>query len=127
MKDRARWVQMALRKVANVRVHFDLPKWAYVQALLARGDRRVSRTLERVATENVGWGRALRDLAVNPDYFVMRERSRDEPFPWEVLDMGVNRGFLWDEYQRALHGRESPGCPPDASCSRCGVCSPRGP
>lgn len=123
LKDRARWIQTALRKVANVRVHFDLPKWAYVQALLARGDRRAGRLLEWVAVEGKGWSQVLREIPFNPDYFVMRERARAESFPWEILDMGVKREFLWEEYQRALEGKESPGCPTDASCSRCGACS----
>ena len=123
LKEKARWIQTALRKVANVRVHFDLPKWAYVQALLARGDRRVSRLLEIVALEGKGWSQALKEVPFNPDYFVMRERSWGESFPWEILDMGIKRGFLWDEYQRALEGRESPGCPDEASCRRCGVCT----
>lgn len=122
LKERARWIQTALRKVANVRVHFDLPKWAYIQALLARGDRRVGRLLEMVALEGVGWSSALKNLPYNPDYFAVRERGKEEYFPWEILDMGVRRAFLWDEYQRAMEGKESPGCPPDPSCRRCGVC-----
>jgi radical SAM superfamily enzyme YgiQ (UPF0313 family) len=123
LKERARWIQTALRKVANVRVHFDLPKWSYVQALLSRGDRKVSRLLEMVALEGKSWSQALKDVPFNPDYVVLRERSKDEPFPWEVFEMGVKRSFLWDEYQWALQGKESPGCPTDPSCKRCGACS----
>ena len=50
LREKAKWIQKALRKVPNVRVHFDLPKWAYVQALLSRGDRRVSFFLDKVGT-----------------------------------------------------------------------------
>ena len=123
LKNRARWIQKALRKVPNVRVHFDLPKWAYIQSLLARGDRRVGLFLEKVALDGLSWSQAMRAVPFNPDFWVMRERDREELFPWEVLDCGASRSYLWDEYRRALEGRTSPPCRPDEECSRCGACT----
>lgn len=124
LKDRARWIQTALKKVPNVRVHFDLPKWAYVQALLARGDRRAARFLERVALDGDSWSQAFRNVPFNVDFWVMRERGADERFPWEIIDHGVNRKYLREEYQRALEARQSPRCEPESNCRRCGVCAP---
>jgi radical SAM superfamily enzyme YgiQ (UPF0313 family) len=124
LREKARWIQKALRKVPNMRVHFDLPKWAYVQALLSRGDRRVSVFLEKVALDGLAWGQAMRSSLLNPDYWVMRERERDEKFPWEVIDHGIDRKFLWEEYGRALQEKDSPECRPDQNCRRCGVCGP---
>lgn len=124
LKDRARWIQKALRKVPNVRVHFDLPKWAYIQALLARGDRRTGLFLEKVAAERRTWSEALRSVAHNPDFWVMRERPEKELFPWEIIDLGLQRSYLWEEYQRGLRGLSSPKCEVAANCRRCGVCAP---
>ncbi len=124
LKDRAKWIQKALNRVPNVRVHFDLPKWAYVQALLSRGDRRVSGMLEKVAAEGFSWMRAMRAAPFNPDFWVMRERNEDEKFPWEIIDHGVERSFLRDEYRRALREKPSPECDPGGNCKRCGVCGP---
>jgi len=124
LKEKGGWIQKALRKVPNVRVHFDLPKWAYVQALLSRGDRRVSSFLEKVAMDGLAWGRAMRGSPLNPDFWVMRERGRDEKFPWEVIDHGIDRRFLWGEYGCAIEGKSSPECRPDENCRRCGVCGP---
>lgn len=124
LKERARWIQKALRKVPNVRVHFDLPKWAYVQALLARGDRRTGLFLERVALEGLSWSQSMRSVPFNPDFWVMRERGQWEVFPWEIVDLGLKRDYLWEEYQRALQARQSPECQVDQSCRRCGVCQP---
>ncbi|MCE5335167.1 MAG: TIGR03960 family B12-binding radical SAM protein [Desulfobacteraceae bacterium] len=124
LKDKAKWIQTALRKVPNVRVHFDLPKWAYVQALLARGDRRVSRFLEMVALNGLSWGEAMRDAELNSDFWIMRERGRDEKFPWEVIEHGISRRYLWEELQRAFETKSSPECPRDRNCRRCGVCRP---
>ncbi|MGA7874152.1 MAG: radical SAM protein [Desulfoferrobacter sp.] len=124
LKKRAKWIQRALQKVPNVRVHFDLPKWAYVQALLARGDRRVGAFLEKVAIDRLSWTQAMRVVPFNPDFWVMRERGETEIFPWEIVDHGIKRAFLWEEYQRALLEKSSPPCPADGKCRRCGVCEP---
>ncbi len=122
MKGRAKWLKKALQKVPNVRVHFDLPKWAYVQALLARGDRRTAMFLEKVALDGLGWAQAMRTAPLNPDFWVMRERDPEESFPWEIVDLGINRSFLREEYQCALEGRKGQPCLPDEGCRRCGVC-----
>jgi radical SAM superfamily enzyme YgiQ (UPF0313 family) len=121
IKERARWIKQALQKVPNVRVHFDLPKWAYIEALLARGDRRVGRFLEKLVSERSTWTQVLKAMPFNPDFWVMRERNPDELFPWEIVDHGIDRRFLWEEYQRALQGLRSPACQPDV-CRRCGIC-----
>jgi len=124
LREKAKWIQKALRKVPNVRVHFDLPKWAYVQALLSRGDRRVSFLLDKVALDGLTWSHAMRSSPLNPDFWVMRERDREEKFPWDVIDNGIERKFLWEEYQRALQEKSSPECRPEQNCRRCGVCGP---
>lgn len=126
LKERGKRLQRALGKLANVRVHFDLPKWAYVQALLSRGDRRVAPILEKVALDGVGWSQAMRSVPTNPDFWVLRQRGKDEAFPWEIIDLGLKRAFLWEEYQRALRGESTTPCRPDENCRRCGVCTPQG-
>ncbi len=123
LKEGAKRIQAALRKVPNVRVHFDMPKWSYIQALLARGDRRTGELIERVLFGEESWTQALKRSPHNPDFWVLRERGRDEVFPWEIIDNGVKRGYLWDELQRAIEARETPECKPgDTGCKRCGVC-----
>ncbi|MDR3555135.1 MAG: radical SAM protein [Syntrophobacteraceae bacterium] len=124
LREKAKWIRKALSRIPNVRVHFDLPKWAYVQALLSRGDRRVSFFIDKVAQEHFNWAPAMRSSALNPDFWVMRERGREEKFPWEVLDPGIERNYLWEEYQRALQEKQSPECLPGPACRRCGVCGP---
>ncbi|SPF46992.1 Radical SAM domain protein [Syntrophobacter sp. SbD1] len=122
LKEKAKWIQNALRKVPNIRVHFDLPKWAYVQAMLSRGDRRVASLIDRVALDGLSWVQAMRSSPLNPDFWVMRQRERDEKFAWEVIDHGIERKFLWEEYQRALQEKSSPECRPELNCTRCGAC-----
>jgi radical SAM superfamily enzyme YgiQ (UPF0313 family) len=123
LKARLKMVSREFHGVKEVRVHTDLPKWAYVQALLARGDRRVGDLL--LAAHTKGWTRALTENPVNPDFFTLRERRPDELFPWDFIDHGLKKDYLWEEYQRALQGKETPPCRP-AVCSRCGICRGEG-
>ena len=123
LKKRLKLVAREFHGVKTVRVHTDLPKWAYVQALLARGDRRVADIL--VAAHTRGWNRALTENPINPDFFTLRERRQDELFPWDFIDHGLKKDYLWEEYQRALAGKETPPCRPEV-CSRCGVCAGEG-
>lgn len=129
LKEKARWIGRALGRVANVRVHFDLPKWAYVQALLARGDRRVADMLEKVVWEGLSWTQVFKKSPHNPDFWVSREREPDEHFPWEILDHGIKRSYLWAEYRKALEGAATEACDPRSDCTRCGACArtPPGP
>ena len=119
LKLRQKLLRQELAGVKEVRVHTDLPKWAYTQALISRGDRRVGDML-RLSLEH-GWQQALRTSPVNPDFFVTRERRPDELFPWDFLDHGLKKTYLWEEYQLALAAKESPPCRPEV-CRRCGVC-----
>ena len=124
LKKRLKLVAREFHGVKTMRVHTDLPKWAYVQALLARGDRRVADIL--LAAHEHGWSRAFKENPINPDFFTLRERRADELFPWDFIDHGgLKKAYLWEEYQRALEGKETPPCQPEV-CSRCGVCRGEG-
>jgi radical SAM family uncharacterized protein len=121
LKEKIKKVKNALKRVANVRVHADIPRWAYIQGLLARGDRRVAQMLSLANTHQGNWPKTLKSSPINPDFYVLRERSLDELFPWDFIDHGIRKSFLKTEYKRALQGKSSPPCPVE-SCSICGVC-----
>ena len=121
LKKRIKKLKRALSGVANVRVHADVPRWAYIQALLSRGDRRLAPLLETVCNNGGNWPKAIKTVNVNPDFYVYRERDREELFPWDFIDHGVSKEYLWQEYQAALVGQTTDPCEP-AECKRCGVC-----
>jgi radical SAM superfamily enzyme YgiQ (UPF0313 family) len=123
LKQRQKLVRRELAGLKEVRVHTDLPKWAYTQALLSRGDRRVGEML--LLAHRRGWREALRRSPVNPDFFVYRERGEAELFPWDFLDHGLDKEYLWEEYRLALAEKESPPCRPEV-CRRCGACGGEG-
>ena len=121
LKKKIKRVKEGLKKVANVRVHADIPRWAYIQALFSRGDRRVAEMLVLAHDNQGNWAKTLKASPINPDYYVSRERSFDEVLPWDFIDHGIEKAFLWNEYQKALKGETSPPCPM-SSCTVCGVC-----
>jgi len=82
-KARIKKIVKALRSQSNVTVSFEGPKWAYLQSLLSRGDRSVLDLITRLAqAESSRWKDILRQWPRNPDYYAMRQRSKDEILPW---------------------------------------------
>ncbi len=122
LKARIALLERELRRVPNVRLHADVPRWAYIQALLARGDRRVGELLLAVHAAGGHWRRALRQSVLNPDWFVLRERPAEEILPWDFIDHPVSRDYLRQEYERALAGLPGPACRPGTGCEACGAC-----
>ena len=85
LKNKIKLIKQGLKRVANVRVHADIPQWAYIQALLSRGDRKVAKILS-LANKNQGnWPKTFKASPINPDFYVLRERSVDELLPWDFL------------------------------------------
>ena len=121
LKAKIKKVKEGLKRVPNTRVHADIPKWAYVQALLSRGDRRTAQLLADVQDHNGNWAKAIKASITNPDFYVYRERPFDEILPWDFIDHGIDKSYLIEEYQRALRGETSPECDV-GRCAACGVC-----
>lgn len=121
LKQKVRFLKKSLAGEANLRISADQPANAFFQAMLARGDRRVGVVLPHLAGAVRNWQRIYRQHGVRPEEYAMRERHRDEIFPWEIIDHGIRKDYLWAEYRRALSGRVTPACAVDR-CRRCGVC-----
>jgi len=89
--------------------------------LSARGDERLSE-LTLPAPKNGGnFKKALYAWDGDPAPYLDRQRSPDEPFPWEIVDAGVRRDYLWREWQRYQDAVPTAKCPP-AGCAACGRC-----
>lgn len=121
LKEKIKKIKNGLKRVANVRVHADIPRWAFIQALLSRGDRKIAQILSLVNTNQGNWPKTFKSSPVNPDFYILRERSLDERLPWDFIDHGISKSFLKTEYKRALQSKTSPPCLME-SCTICGVC-----
>lgn len=122
LKQKIRRVKEGLNRLPNVRLHHDVPRHAYFQALLSRGDRRVAGILAALHQNDGNWAKTLKSSPVNADFFVVRAREADELLPWDFIDHGISKSFLLAEYRRALDGIASPPCPMVDGCTQCGVC-----
>ena len=121
LKKKIKTVKTALNRVPNVRVYSDIPRWAYVQGFLSRGDRRTAELLVQAHDNNGNWAKTLKASPINADFYVYRERSTSENLPWDFIDHGIKKSFLKREYRRALEGKTTDLCKPD-TCNICGVC-----
>jgi radical SAM family uncharacterized protein len=108
-----------------------------IEGLLSRGDRRVGAIIEEVWRDGGrfdGWSehfsyerwaaaadRVLAGTPVDLDWYTTRERSYDEVLPWDHLDSGLDREWLWQDWQDALGEVEVEDCRWSA-CYDCGVC-----
>jgi radical SAM superfamily enzyme YgiQ (UPF0313 family) len=102
LKRKLRMVQRGIKGEKGMEMIHDLPKWAYIQALVSRGDRRVGKILMAVHHCQGNWGRALRETSLNPDFYVYRKRGLDEIFPWDFIDHGIPKEKLKEEYVSAM-------------------------
>ena len=111
-----------LRKRKNVIINVESPKEAYVQGVLARGDRRLGKVL-LTACELGGskaFKRAMKEHHLLAENYLYRLREEDELFPWDTLDMGFRRDYLYQEMQKAAQEQATLKC--FIGCHRCGVC-----
>jgi radical SAM family uncharacterized protein len=108
-----------------------------VEGLLSRGDRRLGRVIEAVYDDGGrfdGWSehfsferwmrcadRVLANQPVDVDWFTTRQRDYTEVLPWDHLDSGLDRDWLWEDWQDALTGTEVDDCR-WTPCFDCGVC-----
>jgi radical SAM superfamily enzyme YgiQ (UPF0313 family) len=84
------------------KVIHDVPKWNYVQALLSLGDRRVGEILLAVHRLQGNWAQALKEVNVNADFYVYRQKSFEEILPWDIIDLGTSKKSLIAECKKAL-------------------------
>lgn len=121
LKKKFKYLRQGLSRVANLKIMGEKPDNAFMQAILARGDRRLAPAIIDYAKKGGNWPQILRKRGLQPEHYVTRSRDRQELFPWEVIDHGIKRDYLWAEYQRALAGRSTGPCEV-SKCKRCGVC-----
>jgi radical SAM superfamily enzyme YgiQ (UPF0313 family) len=80
----------------------DVPKWNYIQALLSLGDRRVGEILISVHRRGGNWAQALKEVNLNADFYVYRQKQPAEILPWDIVDLGTSKKSLISEWQKAL-------------------------
>ena len=128
---RQQMLKEALRRIKGVDFKYHAPDVSYIEAVFARGDRRLADALEaayRAGCRFDGWSdqfrydlwlKAFEETGVNPDFYACRERPADELLPWDHLDCGVTKAFLRREWEKAQREECTHDC--RKGCVGCGV------
>ena len=122
VEKKLQYIKKALQKNRRIEVLVESPKEAYIQGILARGDRRLGAVIAACAADrgSKSFKSEMKAAGLDMDNMNYRERSFDEFLPWSHLDMGMQEGYLEMEWQRSLDEAYTPPCA--AGCKRCGVC-----
>ncbi len=128
--DKAKSLQ---REIKDKKISFSYhePKLSYLEAVFARGDRRLSKALIKAWEDGCRfdgwydvfdfdkWMDAFIKTNTDPDFFALRQRELTEVLPWDFIDIGVNKEYLISEYKKALGLSTTPDC--RQGCTNCGV------
>ena len=125
------YIKDQLKSFKQVRFHYHDSKTSYLEAVFARGDRRLCAVLleaVRLGCKFDGWGehfrydlwmQAFENTGVDPDFYACRNRQDEELLPWSFIDCGVEESFLTRERDKALGGEITKDC--REGCQGCGV------
>lgn len=117
----------------NISYHYHDGATGYMEAVFARGDRRLSKTLIeawKLGCKFDGWTeffsidtwlQAFKNTGIDPDYYARRDRDFDEPLPWDHLDDTVSKKYLKMEWDRAVEASLTRDCR-RLPCNGCNVC-----
>lgn len=128
--DKAKALQ---REIKDKKISFSYhePKLSYLEAVFARGDRRLSKALIRAWEKGCRfdgwydmfdfnkWMEAFDETNVDPDFFAIRKREVTEILPWDFIDVGVSKEYLKGEYQKSMEEATTHDC--RLGCTNCGV------
>lgn len=115
----------------SIEYDYHSPDLSRLEAVFARGDRRLGPVLETAVVSGArldGWDEyfnyakwfdAFQKCGVDPDFYTVRGYDEEEILPWDTIDVGVTKKFLWLERKRAYAGTVTSDC--RHGCAGCGA------
>lgn len=115
----------------SIRYSWHDSQMIFLEGILARGDRRTADLIEEAyrlgavfdcwldTWDYSRWEQAASNIGMDVDFYALRERAKDEILPWDFIDIGVRRDFLWKEWEKAHRAVLTPNC--REACSGCGA------
>ena len=88
--------------IDNVYFNIKSERHSFYQALLSLGDRRVAPAIEAAERNGGNWRAAVKEAGIDADFFVFRDRSRDDVLPWDIIDGGMKDTFFRAEADKAM-------------------------
>ena len=120
----------------SLKYHWHDAEVTVLEGVFARGDRKLSKVILEAyklgclydswteTFDNEKWMKAFENTGVDIGFYNLRQRDADEIFPWDFIDIGVTKEFLYQEWQRAQKGEITPNC--RVNCSGCGAMKYKG-
>lgn len=121
LKEKIAYLKGGLREIANVHFQSDKPDNGLFQALLSRGDRRLAEVFIDMATRQKPWKNSVKRNNIDIEKLIIAGYAGDDFLPWYILDHGINKDYLWHEYEKGFKHALTEPCN-TAICRRCGVC-----
>ncbi len=131
LQEKQAYLREKFKGVKGVTFNYHESGLSFLEACFARGDRRLGKVLLRAHelgcmldgwTELFkldAWMQAFADCGLDPDFYAHRRREKDELLPWDFIDSGIVKPFLWHEWQKALAAETTRDC--RQGCNGCGI------
>ncbi len=115
----------------KIRYHWHDAKLSRIEAVFARGDRRLGKAILNAHLSGVkfdawdeyfsydAWMKVFEQSGIDPDFYAVRNFDFEDKLPWDHIDCGVNKSFLISEAKKAMDGATTPDCL--TKCSACGA------
>lgn len=132
--DKAKLTKKSIVSMLNqksISYHYHEAGTSVVEGMLARGDRKLSEAIKYVYDKGCLfdawtdeykhdiWMEAFEKTGCSLDFYIFRTRDDDEIFPWDFIDIGVNKSYLLREWHNAKEGTVTDNC--KTKCAGCGA------
>ncbi len=120
-----------LRKIKGVKFNWHDARTSMLEAVFARGDRRLGKALEKAYKKGCGfdswkelfdfdkWMSAFEEMGIDTSFYANRQRQTSEALPWDMISAGLKKQFLAAEYEKAKEEATTTDC--RQACSACGL------
>ncbi len=131
VKEKQQHVRDAFKKIKGANFNYHESDLSYLEACFARGDRKLGKVLLRAFEKGCmldgwsehfkydAWREAFEETGVDPAFYAFRRREKDEILPWDHIDCGVTKEFLWREKEKAEQEKTTKDC--RQGCNGCGL------
>ncbi len=116
----------------NISFSFPDTRLTLLEAVFSRGDRRLADVLEEAIKRGCkfdswqehfnfkSWQESFQKCNLKMEFYTHRNREKDELMPWDLIDCGIKKQYLWEEWEKALQGISTIDCR-QSICHGCGL------
>jgi len=113
-----------LREIKRVRIEMEDYFWSFWQGVFSRGDRNLNKLWKEIyENKEISVSILKKFMRNNEDLFLnyLNKKDKNDVLPWDVVDTGVRKDYLWREREKAYEGKLTMAC--RKNCNACGVCT----